>query len=260
MVNTRLLSTTSAQDGHAFLMDALEDLHHRLGEISAGRFGKPDRPHEYHYEWAKANHGILTISPEDPDDFRIFNRTILIEWDNASGDNTDNVTVVLPDHPIPLFHASDKDIHAWICEVAKNLRLVIDAFGRRPVILNDASVEKCAYDAALAIASDIHERISPIRPSYAKRNPTWTVEFPLPWAEGSIQNHRAEIPFAEIFSDPIALAVISTSSSASRVLQVSRFALKRDGSELTDPLDRLAAHGGLGALSAFCSAKGVARK
>ena len=258
MDSIRLLSTTSAQDRDSITMAALEDLHHRLLAISTKRIGTLTRHGPCNYEWLISGSGVLRIEPHDPDDFGTSVRSIMVEWEGTVGDSTDDVAAVLPDYPIPTPYTDDDALRTWVGGIAANLRLALDAYGRPPVILDGSSVEKCAYDAALAIATMLHDKVSQIHPHYATRNPVWQIDFPLPWASGRIRNESVEIAFEDEIDLPIHLAKANVFGSAPPVFGVERFSLKRDGRETPDVLDRLALHADLGILSAFCCAKVVA--
>ena len=180
MENARLLSTTSAQPSDAAVMSYLEDLHHRIEEISTGTAWKIIRNYPTDFGWESGDEYVHIDCDVDAKALNSGRYNISIVYENHD-DDANNISLEIPSYPIPLPYTNDDGLREWAGNLAKNIRIVMDAYGRIPVKFDEFSVEKSAYDAAMAIAFDINERTKKANPEYFSRYPEWKIKFPLPW-------------------------------------------------------------------------------
>ena len=258
MENARLLSTTSAQPSDAAVMSYLEDLHHRIEEISTGTAWKIIRNYPTDFGWESGDEYVHIDCDVDAKALNSGRYNISIVYENHD-DDANNISLEIPSYPIPLPYTNDDGLREWAGNLAKNIRIVMDAYGRIPVKFDEFSVEKSAYDAAMAIAFDINERTKKANPEYFSRYPEWKIKFPLPWNDGEISNCGYSIPFSQIYPETVNLSVIKSGSSHMPSLTVSPFEIERSGKVCEDPLTRLTVVRALEQITDFFRPKDVAK-
>lgn len=236
----------------------MEDLHDILEELALGKKATLIRPDALKQRWEVSGYGIIYIEPNDGEDDHAQRRDISIEWECSDLSPGSDACINLPDYPMPPVYFTEDQMRAWLGTLAKHIRLSLNAYGRKPVIFDEASVERTAYDAALAAASALSAKVATGNPEYAAQNTEWRITFPTPWADGKIYNNQVELSFENEFSEKPLLCRASVVMANPPIFEVSRFTLHRNSSEAEDPIARLAAHNGLASLSVFCHGKDVA--
>ena len=258
MEKIRLLSTTSAHDRDADIMARMENLHGILEEIALEKKGSLVRDGALHQRWDIIGAGILYIEPNDDEDHIAQRRDISVEWEAEYSNQETSACINITNYPMPAVYFTTDQMREWIGTLAGHIRLALNAYGRKPVLLGDDSVEKSAYDAALAVSSLMNDKVAAANPGYAQKNPKWRIVFPTPWADGKIQNEQVDLSFEEEVSTKVYLCHATARDANPPIFEISNFVLRRSSEDIGDPINRLAAHKGLGCLSAYCCGKDIA--
>lgn len=258
MEKIRLLSTTSAHDRDADIMARMEDLHGILEEIALEKKGSLVRDGAHHHRWDMVGAGVLYIEPNDGEDHLTQNRDISIEWEAEYSSEATSACINIANYPMPAIYSTNDQLREWIGTLAGYIRLALNAYGRKPVLLGQDSVEKSAYDAALAVSSLMNDKVAAAYPAYSQKNPEWRIVFPTPWADGKIQNEQVELSFEQEIPAQIYLCQVTVRDANPPIFDITNFVLSRNSEDIGDPINRLAAHKSLGSLSAYCCGKDVA--